>query len=445
MLVDLAFNNAIVLSSQDEYNAKICSVGIENGVISMIIDGEFSNEEAKKIIDCTGKVLMPGLINAHCHGDMTLARGLGDDLTLQEQMSEYEQNKWFSTIITDEDRFYSRQLTYIEALLSGTTFIMENMFWSLGDKSIEAMVETGIQGALAEDIRYDFMKPDQLYSKKQLTEMSALVEENGLIPVYGSISEEDFSHKYFESIKELVGETPPLITSHLAESPWRMKIVKDKFNNTSVSLLHEMGILGEHYIASHLVYVNDEEIDQLLKTGTKVVNTPLCEMKISDGVAPIAKMVKKGVTVALGSDGAMWNNSNDIFREMKGLSLLQTVKNGIRSLTTKEVLDMGTINGAKVFGLEKEMGLIKEGYRANIILIDISQPHFAPLRFGEKENISSSILFNATGRDVTDVFIAGKQVVKERKVTTVNVDKIINNVVSASNKIEKYYSKKERV
>lgn len=441
MTIDLAFNNAIVLSSQNEYRPIICSVGVESGVITVVKEDGFSEQEAKRVIDCTGKVLMPGLVNAHCHGDMTVARGLGDDLTLLEQMSEYEQNKWFSTIISDEDRFYSRQLTYIEALLSGTTFMMENMFWSLGKKSVDAMKETGIQGALAEDIRYDFMRPNQLYSREQLEEISQYVEKNGLLAVYGSISEEDFSYDYYQQVKELIGEERPLITSHLAEAPWRMEIVQEKFSTTPVRFLKEQGVLGKNYIGSHLVYVDDEEVAILAQTETKVVNTPLCEMKIADGIAPIVKLVKGGVTVALGSDGGMWNNSNDIFREMKGISLLQTVKNGVRSLTTKEVLDMGTINGAKVFGLEKEMGLIKEGYRANIILLDVSQPHFAPLRFGEKENISSSILFNATGRDVTDVFVAGQQVVKDRQLMTVDVTKVIKKVVEASNKIAHYYSR----
>jgi len=184
-----------------------------------------------------------------------------------------------------------------------------------------------------------------------------------------------------------------------------------------------------------VVYAEETEIGYLAESGTKVVNTPLCEMKIADGIAPIAQMVKAGVTVCLGSDGAMWNNSSDIFREMKGIALLHTLNSGIRSLSKAEILDMATINGARAFGLEKEYGTIEPEKKADFILIETQVPHMMPLHLGKYENVTSHVIYNATGNDVTDVFIGGKQIVDNRRILTVDTANIIRKVQTASEKI----------
>ena len=137
----------------------------------------------------------------------------------------------------------------------------------------------------------------------------------------------------------------------------------------------------------------------------------------------------------------MWNNSNDIFREMKGMSLLHTINGGIRSLTKKEILDMATINGAKCFGLETEMGTIEEGKKADLLLIETNTPHMQPIRMGKNENVTSAIIFNATGQDVTDVFVNGRHVVSNGKLLTMKTEKIMNKVKAASEKIADYLQK----
>ena len=174
---------------------------------------------------------------------------------------------------------------------------------------------------------------------------------------------------------------------------------------------------------------------QLAQSNAKVVNTPLCEMKICDGIAPIPEMVQNGIRVCLGTDGAMWNNSNDIFREMKGMSLIHTMNSGIRSLDTKTILDMATVNGAMCFDLEKDYGTIEEGKKADFILLETRTPHMQPLRLGRKENVTSALVYNATGQDVTDVFVDGRQVVKDRKLLTADVEYIMKKVKKASDKI----------
>ena len=435
MNFDILISNAIILSSHNNYEPFIGSVGVNGENITLVSSEQLKNANAIKHIDATDKILMSGLVNGHCHGDMTLGRGLGDDLTLFEQIEKFNDSNWLYNIITDEDRYYSRQLTYCEALLSGTTFISENMYWGLGLDSIKAMKEIGIRGALVEDIRVDFANPLKFMSDEYIELYKNECIKNNIIPIIGIVAEEDYEVDYVNSIKAKLLEYDCYYTSHLAENDWRMEIVAKKFNTTPIDFLSKRNILDSKFIGSHVVYASDSDIELLAHSNSKVVNTPLCEMKIVDGVAPIPKMVKKGVTVWLGTDGSMWNNSNDIFREMKCMSLLHSLTSGIRALSKKEILDMATINGARVFGLENEYGSIEEGKKADFILVDCSKPHMQPLRFGKHENIASSIVFNATGQDVSDVFINGKHVVQNKKILNVDVDFIIKKVREASDKL----------
>lgn len=434
MKYEIGISGAIIVSAHNGYRSFIGSVGVRGDRIEAVVEGTLKKADCSTWIDGSGKILMPGLVNGHCHGDMTLARGLGDDLTLQEQNEAFADTNWFYTLIDDRDRFLSRQLTYCEALLSGTTFIMENMYWGLGEESVRAMKEVGIRGALAEDIREDFTKPDLFVSPEYLDRYQEACSEGGIIPVLGSVSEEDYETGRLERIRKIADERKMRITCHLAETPWREDLVRERYQTTSIDFLCQNGFLGEHVIGSHVVHATGEEVRQLARTHTKVVNTPLCEMKIQDGIAPIPEMVRQGVTVCLGTDGAMWNNSNDIFREMKGMSLLHSVHEGIRSLKKTDILDMATINGAKCFGLEADYGTIEVGKKADFILIETRTPHMQPIHLGIRETVTSCLVYNATGSDVTDVFVDGKHVVENGVLQTMDVGKLMEQVQKAADK-----------
>ena len=441
MKYDIGVSEAIIISSHNGYKPFVGSIGIVGKTISLVKVGGLCRDECNVFINATGKILMPGLFNIHCHGDMTLARGLGDSLTLAEQNELFAEHDWFYSFINDEDRYYSRQLTYCEALLSGTTFIVENMYWSLGKKSVNAMSEVGIKGALAEDIRVSFKDADAFIGEKELIDFETECKANNIIPVIGSISEEDFQTERLININRIINQLSTFQTFHLAENDWRVKLIQDKYQSWPIEYLYNLNLLNENVIASHVVYATKKEIKQLAQTKTVVANTPLCEMKIADGIAPIPEMIKKGVLVCLGTDGAMWNNSNDIFREMKGMSLLHSVNSGVRSLGLNDILDMATINGAKAFKLDGDYGTIEEGKKATFILIETNVPHLQPIRLGKYENVRSMIVYNATGQDVTDVFIDGKHIVKDRTIQTIDVNKIINKVQETSNRISESLQK----
>lgn len=444
MRFDTAVSGAVILSAHNGFIPFVGSVGVKDGRIVWVTSEKIQPSECDNWVDGSDRILMPGLVNAHCHGDMTLGRGLGDDLTLQEQNERFADTCWFYTLIDDEDRIASRQLTYCEALLSGTTFLMENMYWSLGEHSAEAMDQVGIRGALAEDVRPNFLEPDVMLDEAAVQKFQAGCRNRDLTPVLGTLSEEDFSTERLKRIRRLCERTGIRQTYHLAETAWREQIVQDRYGTTSITYLNEIGYLNRQQLASHVVWLNEAEIQMLADSGVSVANTPLCEMKIADGIAPIPEMVRRGVNVCLGSDGAMWNNSNDIFREMKGMALLHTIHGGIRSLTVQDILRMATVQGAKAFGLENDFGTIEEGRSADFILLRTDVPHMQPLRIGLCENVASSVVFSATGNDVSDVFVKGKQLVKDRKLQTVDVSEIISRVNKTSDRIARKISTQQK-
>lgn len=440
-MFDTVISGGVIISADTRYLPLEGSVGIVDGRIDYVGEKFLKPEDGREFVDARGTIVLSGLVNGHCHGDMAFAKGLGDNLTLAEQMDLFRANSWFYDDITDEDRFYARQLTYAEALLSGTTFLMENMFWSLGELSFKAFEQIGLRGAPAEDIRYDFYKSDEFLTVDMLIKFKESAKSKGLIPVLGTLPEEEFTGERLKKTADLVEKSGCYFTSHLSETVWRHQLAIEKMGGSPVKVLDRYGLINEHYIGSHGVYMDEADISILAKKGAKLVNTPLCEMKIADGVAPVPQLLKAGVVVALGTDGAMWNNSNDIFREMKGIALVQSLHSGVRSLMSEDILDMATVNGAKLFGLEDQLGTIEVGKLADVILVEATKPHMLPLRTKQAQNVSSNLVYCATGGDVRDVFIGGRCVVRDHVLVGIDLERITANVSETSLKVAKAFEK----
>jgi len=236
-------------------------------------------------------------------------------------------------------------------------------------------------------------------------------------------------------IRELVEKSGCFFTSHLSETTWRYEAAQKSMHASPVKVLDHYGLLNEKYIGSHAVYLDEEDIALMAKRGAKVVNTPICEMKIADGLAPISEMVHQGVVVGLGTDGAMWSNSNDLFREMKCMALVHSLHSGVHTFTARDILDMATLNGAKLFGLEHELGTIATGKIADIILVDATRPHMTPLRIEEAENVSSNIVYCATGADVSDVLVQGRHLVQNHSLPHVNLAEIQQCTLETSKRV----------
>lgn len=434
-MLDMVIRNGILVTDETNYLPQRGSIGIKDGRIARISLAPAEPPEGTVILDAEDKIVLPGLINGHCHGDMTLLRGLLDDLTLREQNLVMGKSRWLRDYLTPRHRLLSRQLTYLEAIKSGTTFITENMYWGLGLDAVRVMKETGIQGALVLGVRASFDVQNQYLPLEELRAFGNCAEENGLLPILGTVAEEDFSPGALTEIANIAEQLNWLTTQHLAENPWRQELMRERFGTTSIRYLARHGFLHGRMIGSHAVCADDEEIRLLKQAGVRVVNTPLCEAKIADGLAPVPQYLKAGIPVGLGTDGALWNNSNDIFREMKGICLLHTLSSGVRTLSHREALRMATLGGAAVFGLDHITGSIRVGKRADLILVDTRSAHMRPLRLGSHENVSSSLVYNATGADVSDSIIGGRLVMRDRTVLTMNEAALLEQAQRASEEI----------
>ena len=433
-MFDVVICNGIIVSASYDYHPFVGSVGIEGDKISYVGSKKLSHLDGYQCIDASNMIVMPGLVNGHCHGDMAFAKGVGDELTLEEQMNDFGKLNWFFDDLTEEDRYYCRLFTYCEALLNGTTLIMENMFWSLPSKTIDAFSKVGIRGAAAEDVRPDFLESDTFHKNENLEKFKQECNASGIIPVFGTLPEEAFSDFRLKKVKKIIDDHDVFYTSHLAETTWRREIVLKNMQTTPVKALSRYGLLSSKYIASHAVQVDTEEIMLMADAGVKVVSTPICEIKIQDGIAPIPEMLEADIVVAVGTDGAMWNNVNDIFRELRCMALLHNYIHGLGTLSAKTLLDMGTINGAKLFDKEEELGAIEEGKLADVITVNCLNSRMQPMRL-TSDSVLSNLIFCAQGSDVCDVIVDGKPRVINKQILDVNFNEIIQYVGNLSKRV----------
>ena len=424
-MFDLKLENGIIVTMEPGCRPFVGSIGVTDGRFAAVCEGALPGE-ARERVDAAGKIIFPGMVNGHVHGDMTVLRGLGDGLTLLEQNEIYEPRRYFLEDLTKEDLFWSRQLTYIEAIMSGTTFLLEHEYTSLGKDSVRAMAETGIRGGVSDDIQDRLAAGGAKALREDYAAFFSECREQGILPVVSSLSEEFFDEEQLRLIEEFARDSGVLITQHFAETDWRSRHIAEHFRTTPVRYLQERGLLNiVPIIGSHAVQVDREEVGMLGRADFRVVNTPLCEMKIADGVAPIPDYLAAGVPVGLGTDGGLWNNSNDLFREIKGILLLHAITGGVRAVSARQALEMATIQGARVFGLEEELGSIAVGKRADFITIDTDAPHLCPLRLGHYDNVLSTLAYSVTGQDVRDSYIGGRAVMRDRSLCRVDRKRIM--------------------
>jgi len=406
------------------------SIVIEESKISSLFRGRKhpkpSRGKGDLIISGRGRIALPCFINGHIHSDMTLARGLGDGLSLYEQDndSHVSKKKWFQKELDTEARYYSRLLQYIEAVKGGTVFLCDVPFWFYGDEIIGPFRDVGIRGAVVLDYRKDFLTGEQM-DPAEYRRNAFRLHEAGIMPIVEGPSEEHYDEKLLSFIRRTASDLDTFVQMHLAETNWRVDITKKKFGLTPVRYLNEIGFLHSNIIGSHGVYIEKEEMGILKKKGARIVNCPVSEMKISDGIAPVPGLIAKGIPLGIGTDGAMWNDSADMFSEMKSLMLLQRVYNGAGSMDAHSCLHAATRGGAQVFGVERELGSIEPGKKACITIVDYMKPHLVPIYRGMRSNVLQNLVSCARASDVDTVIIDGKIVVQGGKLMTLDEHRIV--------------------
>ena len=394
------------------------SVAIEGNKIVAV--GKDVKEKADTVIDARGKVVLPGLINAHTHLAMVLLRGVADDMELipwlETRIWPLEKN------LTGERVYAGALLGCLEMIKSGTTCFADQYFF-MGDVA-RAVEGSGLRGVLSYGI---IEKGDPERRASEIEKGTRLVKDyqgkaNGrILTMFGPHAPYTCSTECLLKVKELAGKYKVGIHIHVAEDDGDIKNTIAFQGERPVKLLNKIGFLGPEVLAAHCVKVTDEEIGMLKKNNVKIAHNPVSNLKLAAGIAPVAKYLKEGVVVAIGTDGAASNNNLDMFEEMKVCSLAAKIREGNPTVVSAgETLEMATIGGARALRLEKNVGSIEVGKKADVIIVNFKQPHLTPLH-----NVVSHLVYAARGGDVDTTIVDGKILMQGRKVLVLDEDKVL--------------------
>ena len=423
----IVIDNILTIPMAEDNAVGVYSIEISDGIFTKITKNSIPEGSEDYHIDGKGLVAIPGLINAHIHADILLARGLGDGLSLHEQggNSFIADKQWFYNELDDNARILSRKLQYIEAIKSGTTYLCDFLFWNDPvDSIIEPFNFTGLDGAVVFDFRENFLSPKQLRREK-LFQIKDVISQGSIKAMLQAPSEELFEKDLLCDLKKKSQDMDIPIHLHLAETQKRSQIVEAKYNKSPVEFLDSIGFLDKSVIGSHGVYFSDRDCELFSRAQASIVNSPVSEMKIADGIAPIVKMKRHGIPVGIGTDGALWNDSADMFGEMKMLMLLQRVCNGASSFSAQDALYAATLGGAKALGIDESHGSIQLGKKANIVLIDFHKAHLVPYYNGSNSNVVENLVSCAKPSDVKTVICNGTILLDDFRLIKVAEDDLI--------------------
>jgi len=388
--------------------------------------------QAKQRLDRPNAAIMPGLINTHTHAAMSLFRGIADDKVLQDWLEHYIFPAEAKNVSPDFVRWGTR-LACLEMLLSGTTTFTDMYYFE--DVVAEAAKEAGMRGVLGETVIgfpvADAKTPaDALaLSEKFLTRWA---RDPLIVPAVAPHALYTNSPETLTAVRALANKYDAPVLIHLAETKKENDDSREKYGKSATQELESIHFFEGRTVAAHGVWLDDADIATLKLHNTGVAHCPSSNMKLSSGAAPVVKLRAAGVNVGLGPDGpAGSNNDFNMFEEMDLAAKLQKLMTmDPQALPTRAVMDMATIDGAKVLGLDKITGSLEAGKRADLIEISLEEPNAIPLY-----NIESQIVYALKGEDVRDVMINGKWVVRNRTVLTLNAAAIKQKAVEYQKRV----------
>ncbi len=413
------------------------AVGIRGGRIAFVGKStDLFNARADLFIDAGGGIVLPGLVNAHIHLPMSLFRGLADDLPLDTWLKEYIFPAEH-TVLNPETVRIGTLLSCAEMLLSGTTTCCDGYFFE--DAVAQAVIEAGMRGVLAQGV-IDYPAPGVSDPKKNIAEAEAFLEKwTGRHP---TVSPSVFCHSLYtcspetlKAAKAAATRHGALFQIHVAETRSEVDFSHSTYQDTPVRVLNRLDLLDARTLLVHAVWIDDEEIACIAQAEAPVAHTPESNMKLASGIAPAARLIGAGIPVGLGTDGCASNNDLDLFSEMDSAAKLQKVTAldpGLLDAPT--ALRMATREGAKAVGLGDFIGSIETGKAADIIVVDTRKPRLTPAY-----DPYSLLVYAACGADVRDVIVAGKAVVREGRLTTVDLFALLQEAEKVCKTIEKSF------
>lgn len=379
---------------------------------------------AEKTIDGAGCLLMPGLVNTHTHAPMTLFRGLADDLPLMTWLNEHifpaEANS-----VNPEMVYWCSKLAGLEMMLAGTTTVADGYF--LEDRVAQAFADCGLRAVAAQGV-IDFPAPGVPDPTQNIAAAAQFIDDwqdkNDLVtPAIFCHSPYTCSPETLQRAQEMARRKNVKLFVHVAETEAEVKQIQERHNTTPVRHLDSLGILDRHTICVHCVWLDDEEMEILARRHTSVSTCPQSNMKLGAGIAPLQALLDRNIPVGLGTDGCASNNTLDLFQEMDRCAKIHKVKDlDPTALPVGQILQMATSGGAEILGLQEKIGSLVPGKAADLVLLDLQQPHLQPFYSQDL------LVYAANGADVSTVIINGRLVVENRRVLTSDVQEVMERV-----------------
>src|SRR5438128_1057032 len=372
--------------------------------------------DAREVIDATGKVVIPGLINGHTHVPMTLFRGLADDLDLQEWLTKYIFPAEAKNV-TEEFVRVGTRLGLAEMLRGGTTTYCDMYYFE--DAIADETSKAGMRAVLGETV-IDFPVADNKTNAEAMTYVESFVKKwqgNALIvPAIAPHAPYTVSEEHLKAVRAFSDRTGAPIVTHISETKREVDDSIKAKGASPIDYLNRIGFLNNRVIAAHVVWPTEEELGLLKKLGVGIVHNPQSNMKLASGVAPVPEMLKNDMPVGLGTDGAASNNDLNLWEEMDTAAKLhKLISRDPKVLSAEEAFEMATIRGARALHLEKEIGSIEKGKRADIAIVDLDDLNQTPYY-----NIYSDLVYAAKASDVRTVVIEGRVVMRDRRLLTLN-------------------------
>lgn len=446
--VNTLFTNAFVLTmdgSLTQYSPgavavngdSIVAVGLEQDITR-----EYSSDE---VVDCGGKVLMPGLINAHTHVPMTLLRGLADDLRLDVWLMGY--------MMPVEREFVSPEFVRLGTLLacaeqirSGiTTF---NDMYYFEEDVAQAAADAGVRAVCGQTVM-KFPAPDAASFEDSLQMAREFIQKWKdhplIVPAVAPHAPYTCTAEILRATADLAKEFDVPLHTHLSETAFEVENMRNENGMPVIPYVKKQGILDAKLIAAHCVHVDVGEIRSLHNAGAGVSHNPSSNLKLASGFAPVMRMLETGVNVGIGTDGPASNNDLDMFEEVRLAAFIaKAVTNDPTSLPASQALLMATRLGAQALHIGHLTGSLEAGKRADLILVDVSPVHNAPSFKRAADNAYAQIVYASKSTDVSDVMVNGKWLMRDRQLLTLNEEELLARANEVARKIDAFLIEREQ-
>lgn len=435
--IDLVLRGGTIVTCDREHRVLSGDVLIRDGRIHAL--GDVKPAPGARTVDANGCIVMPGFVQAHVHLCQALFRGFAEDLPLMEWLSEHI---WpYEGAHSPETLYASARLGIAELLLGGTTAALDMgtvrhtdvIFQTAENAGIrltsgKAMMDKGQirPGGLRETTSESLQLSDDIASRWHGR------ADGRLRYAWAPRFILSCTDEALREAARLARARGCLIHTHASENPGELEAVREATGKDNVVALAERGLVGNDVVLAHCVWLTSDEQRVLRETGTRVAHCPSTNLKLASGVAKIPELLEQGIVVGIGADGAPCNNRLSAFTEMRLCALLQKPRLGAAAMPAREVVKLATLGGARVLGIDDEVGSLEEGKRADVIVVDTTGPHMRP-----RTDPFTSLVFAAEAGDVKHVFVDGQWLVRDKALVRWEVEDVIVDAEQAIDEVLK--------